>query len=104
MSCKYLITICLLSFGFSTLGQSPITVTPSSQPPKLADVIKKINASIVRVTATFSYQEQEDPNLTSALRRTPLAVLIRETPAGGVLADELVGRRFWRPALMAILA
>jgi S1-C subfamily serine protease len=72
MSCKYLITICLLSFGFSTLGQSPITVTPSSQPPKLADVIKKINASIVRVTATFSYQEQEDPNLTSALRRTPL--------------------------------
>jgi hypothetical protein len=33
-----------------------------------------------------------------------LTVLIRETPAGGVLADELVGRRFWRPALMAILA
>jgi hypothetical protein len=37
-------------------------------------------------------------------RGKPLAVLIRETPAGGVLADELVGRRFWRPALMAILA
>jgi S1-C subfamily serine protease len=38
----------------------------------MADVIQKINASIVRVTATFSYQEQEDPNLTSGLRRTPL--------------------------------
>jgi hypothetical protein len=34
---------------------------------------------------------------------TVLAVLIRETPTGGVLADELVGRRFLRPALMAIL-
>jgi S1-C subfamily serine protease len=70
--CKYQIVICLLSYGFSALGQSLITVTPSSQPPKLADVIQKINASIVRVTATFSYHEQEDPNLTSGLRRTPL--------------------------------
>ena len=47
-------------------------MTPASPPLTLADVVHKINTSIVRVTATFSYQEQEDPNLTASLRRTPL--------------------------------
>jgi S1-C subfamily serine protease len=72
VKCKYQLVICLLNFGFATLGQTPITVTPASQRLTSADVVQKINTSIVRVKATFSYEEQEDPNLTSALRRTPL--------------------------------
>jgi S1-C subfamily serine protease len=81
VKCKYRIVICLLNFGFATLGQNPSASSP--QRPELADVIQKTNTSIVRVTATFSYRE-EDPKLTSDLRRrTPfdLSALAQEGPS-----------------------
>jgi S1-C subfamily serine protease len=72
VKCKYQVVIYLLSYGFATLGQNPVPMTPGSQPLALADVVQKINTSIVRVTATFSYQEQEGPDQTSDLRRGPI--------------------------------
>jgi hypothetical protein len=55
-----------------TLGQNPPAAAPSSPPPESAELIQRVSASIVRVTATFSYQEQEDPKLTSGFRESPL--------------------------------
>ncbi len=72
MKYKQHVVLCLFSFGLLSLGQNPPAAKPSSPPSESADVVQRVSASIVRVTAIFSYQEQADPNLTSGFRESPL--------------------------------
>jgi S1-C subfamily serine protease len=69
--CRYNIVFCLLNFGLAALAQNSLAATASSVDPDSATEIHEISASVVRVTATFSYQEQEDPNATSGFRKVP---------------------------------
>jgi V8-like Glu-specific endopeptidase len=61
---KHRIAFFLLSLGCATLAQIPVTVkaTPSKAVTSATEVAQRVDTSIVRVTATFSYQVQEAPN------------------------------------------
>jgi hypothetical protein len=64
---KHRIAFFVLSLGCATLAQIPVTVkaTPSKAVTSATEVAQRVDTSIVRVTATFSYQVQEAPNPTS---------------------------------------
>jgi hypothetical protein len=78
---KHRIAFFLLGLGCATLAQIPVTVkaSPSKAVTSATEVAQRVDTSIVRVTATFSYQIREAPNRVSGAvagvtSRVPLVI------------------------------